>query len=75
MNHSTESQCIDTHTVQAVVTLYRECPLSRHTDIYHFPRLNVSRDLDLLPMEIQREILDQRRFAPGRTTLDARRRE
>ena len=63
MNDLTEAVHVDFHSiVDAAFTLRWDSPLAHHTEVFHFPKLNVWRDLDLLPPPIQQEILGH---APG----------
>lgn len=58
MNELTEAMHVDSHSiVAAAFTLRWNSALAKHTEVYHSPRLNVWRDLDLLPAPIQQEIL------------------
>jgi SAM-dependent methyltransferase len=67
MNDITEAERVSVHsTIEAAFELRWESPLSRHTERYHFPKLNVWRDLELLPQEIQSQVLGRPRGHSGR---------
>jgi len=60
MNDLTEAMHVDSHSIVATAfTLRWNSALAHHTEVYHVPRLNVWRDLDLLPRPLQQEILGQ----------------
>ena len=45
--------------VSAAFSLRWSSETAEHEDVFHFPKLNVWRDLDLLPQTVQQEILGQ----------------
>lgn len=67
------SKQVGTHSlVAARFALRWRSAQGRHEEVYHFPKLNVWRDLDLLPAALQQEILGRPQgysgragFAPG----------
>lgn len=72
MNDITEAKHVSAHSIiEAAFALHWESPLARHTERYHFPKLNVWRDLDLLPQEIQRQVLGRPQGHGGRHAFAA----
>ena len=51
---------VDTHSlISAEVGLRWKSEIASHDEVFHFPALNVWRDLDLLPRPLQQGILGQ----------------
>ncbi len=72
MNDITEAKQVSAHSIiEAAFELHWESALARHTERYHFPKLNVWRDLDLLPQEIQTQVLGRPQGHSGRHSFGA----
>lgn len=72
MNGITEAEQVSAHSIiEAAFEFHWESPLARHTERYHFPKLNGWSGLDLLPQEIQRQILGRPRGHGGRHAFAA----
>ena len=72
MNEITEAKQVSSHSIiEAAFTLQWESHLASHTERYHFHKLNVWRDLDLLPREIQSQVLGRPRGHIGRHAFAA----